>query len=149
MIDELELRKLIVEIGDRVDSPQPTPGITSQAVVTHIVDGDTLDVELRKTVRVRLLDCWAPESRTRNAEEKKRGLAAKDHLKRLVEPGDAVVVFIPASEAGDVSDVITMGRFLGRVYLPGVAADLSQLQRAAGHASATKGGPIVKTTGNE
>ena len=57
----------------------------------RVVDGDTIDakidlgfdVSVKK--RVRFLGVNAPESRTRDLEEKARGLAAKDRVKQLLE----------------------------------------------------------------
>ena len=59
-------------------------------VLDRVIDGDTIDVHidlgfevsLRKQ-RVRLAGIDTPESRTRNLEEKKLGLAAKERLKEL------------------------------------------------------------------
>ena len=61
-----------------------------QAELERVVDGDTVavpldlgfDVKLHKQ-RVRLHGIDTPESRTRNLEEKKLGLAAKERLKEL------------------------------------------------------------------
>ena len=55
----------------------------------RVIDGDTIDayidlgfsVKVKK--RIRLAGINTPESRTRDLEEKKRGLAAKDRLKCL------------------------------------------------------------------
>ena len=56
----------------------------------RVIDGDTIDVhidlgfEVQLTKqRVRLAGIDTPESRTRNLEEKKLGLAAKERLKEL------------------------------------------------------------------
>ena len=57
----------------------------------RVVDGDTIDakidlgfdVSVKK--RVRFMGVNTPESRTRDLEEKARGLAAKDRLKNLLE----------------------------------------------------------------
>jgi|TARA_R110002020_G_scaffold147506_3_gene322892 micrococcal nuclease len=57
----------------------------------RVVDGDTIDakidlgfdVSIKK--RVRFSGVNAPESRTRDLEEKARGLAAKDRVKQLLE----------------------------------------------------------------
>ena len=61
------------------------------AVVDRVVDGDTLDVTIDlgfhtyiKT-RVRMEGMNAPESRTRDLEEKERGLAAKARLQEIIE----------------------------------------------------------------
>ena len=60
------------------------------AVIDRVVDGDTIDVTIDlgfkvwKKMRVRMEGINTPESRTRDLEEKKRGLAAKDRLKEIL-----------------------------------------------------------------
>ena len=57
----------------------------------RVVDGDTIDayidlgfdVKIKK--RIRLMGINSPEARTRDLEEKARGLAAKDRLKAILE----------------------------------------------------------------
>ena len=56
---------------------QPSVGLTTKVLVTNIVDGDTVDVQIVKNIRVRLKDCWCPETRTRDLEEKETATAAK------------------------------------------------------------------------
>lgn len=64
---------------------------TYKAKVIKVIDGDTIDAMIdlgfdtwvSKTVRLNGIN--TPESRTRNAEEKKRGLAAKDRLIKILE----------------------------------------------------------------
>ena len=61
-----------------------------KAILRRIVDGDTLicDVDLGfkvyTTQRVRLWGINTPETRTRNLEEKKKGLAAKERLTEIM-----------------------------------------------------------------
>ena len=61
-----------------------------KAKLRRIIDGDTLvcDVDLGFKVyitqKVRLFGINTPESRTRNLEEKKRGLAAKERLSEII-----------------------------------------------------------------
>ena len=64
--------------------------VVYQAELERVVDGDTVDVTLDlgfdvklHKQRVRLHGIDTPESRTRNLEEKKLGLAAKERLKEL------------------------------------------------------------------
>ena len=51
-----------------------------------VVDGDTIDAQIdlgfdtHKVIRIRLVGINAPESRTRDLEEKTRGLAAKQFV---------------------------------------------------------------------
>jgi len=59
--------------------------------VNKVVDGDTVDVDIDlgfgiviKDERVRIMGIDTPESRTRDLEEKKFGLASKARLKELL-----------------------------------------------------------------
>jgi micrococcal nuclease len=60
--------------------------------ILKVVDGDTVDVDIDlgfgvwlKNERVRIMGIDTPESRTRDLEEKKYGLLAKEYLKQLLE----------------------------------------------------------------
>ena len=65
--------------------------------ILRVVDGDTVDVRIDlgfnvwHKCRVRLLGINAPESRTRDLEEKKYGLAAKDFLVKWTNAGELVL----------------------------------------------------------
>ena len=71
-----------------------------QAELDRVVDGDTVDVildlgfdvKLHKQ-RVRLAGIDTPESRTRDLEEKKFGLLAKDKLQTLLANGKVIKTF--------------------------------------------------------
>jgi len=61
------------------------------AEVIKVVDGDTVDARVDlgfdtwKKVRIRFLGINAPESRTKDLEEKKKGLAAKARVKEILK----------------------------------------------------------------
>ena len=61
------------------------------AKLDRVVDGDTVDAlvdlgfDTHKIIRIRLVGINAPESRTRDLEEKVRGLAAKARVKELLK----------------------------------------------------------------
>ena len=84
------------------------------AKLDRVVDGDTVDalVDLGfntwKKVRIRMHGMNAPESRTRNLEEKAKGIAAKVRLEELLESGR----FILQSMGGG-----KFGRCLGIIYV--------------------------------
>jgi|LULU01.1.fsa_nt_gb micrococcal nuclease len=86
------------------------------AKTLKVVDGDTVDAmvdlgfDTWKKVRIRLKGINAPESRTRDLEEKKRGLAAKMFLSNLLERNDSK--FILKSHG-----VGKFGRCLGEIIL--------------------------------
>jgi len=64
---------------------------TYEAKVVRVVDGDTIDAlidlgfNVHKKIRIRMVGINTPESRTRDLEEKKRGLAAKARLKEILK----------------------------------------------------------------
>jgi len=61
------------------------------AIVDRVVDGDTIDCTIDlgfhtwKKIRVRMEGINTPESRTRDLEEKERGLAAKVRLEEILK----------------------------------------------------------------
>ena len=69
---------------------------TYKIKLDRVVDGDTIDahidlgfdVSIKK--RIRFMGINTPESRTRDLEEKAKGLAAKDRLKQLLEGANEI-----------------------------------------------------------
>lgn len=103
--------------------------------VIKVVDGDTLDLEIDLgfdvsiNQRVRLYAINAPESRTRNREEKKRGLAAKARLKELCEEGGLLLKSYGKGK---------YGRILGELYVDG--CNINNILISEGHAVEYYGG---------
>ena len=64
------------------------------AELDRVIDGDTVDAiidlgfDTWKKTRIRFYGINTPESRTRDLEEKKRGLAAKDRLIEILKAND-------------------------------------------------------------
>jgi micrococcal nuclease len=64
---------------------------TYKIKLDRVIDGDTIDADIdlgfdiSVKKRIRLQGINAPESRTRDLEEKAKGLAAKDRLKAVLE----------------------------------------------------------------
>jgi endonuclease YncB( thermonuclease family) len=112
----------------------PSPGLTLDGKVVRVVDGDTIVVESRVRYHVRLIDCWAPESRTLDAAEKARGIASKARMIELTT-GQTLRVSIPLT--GDFTDATTMSRVLGRAWLED-GRELSEVMVAEGLATKTK-----------
>ena len=69
---------------------------TYKIKLDRVIDGDTIDayidlgfdVSVKK--RIRFVGINTPESRTKDLEEKARGLAAKDRLKNLLEGANEI-----------------------------------------------------------
>ena len=92
-----------------------------QAKLLRVVDGDTIDalidvgfdIWVKKRIRYMGLDTW--ESRTRDLDEKKKGLAAKARNKELLEGG----VFKLISHGTG-----KFGRVLGEIFVsPEIVGD--------------------------
>ena len=87
------------------------------AKLVRVVDGDTVDalVDLGfstfKKVRIRMMGINAPESRTRDLEEKAKGLAAKIRLEELLEEDKFVL---------ESHGVGKFGRCLGTLHVDDV-----------------------------
>ena len=117
--------------------PRPKGGTVHQTRFIRAIDGDTIEVEVYYTIRVRLLDCWAPENhRTNVPGEKERGIASKANLESYAKPGDTGVVFVPAGV--DHSDALSLNRHLGYVWLDDYHGSLNEIQVRDGHATVNK-----------
>ena len=93
--------------------------------VTKVVDGDTIDVlldmgfDIKYKSRVRLFGIDTPESRTRNKEEKIRGLISKAYLKDAIKKAKKLTIKThKGSETGK------FGRILGEVFADGININL-------------------------
>ena len=88
---------------------------TYKAKLDRVIDGDTIDVDIdlgfdiQIKKRVRFAGINTPESRTRDLEEKARGLAAKDRVKAILAENPTFT--LQSNEVGKY------GRVLGLIYL--------------------------------
>ena len=110
------------------------------AKLQRVVDGDTCDALIdlgfdtwvKKRIRFYGVDTW--ESRTRNLEEKKKGLAAKEFTKDLLENSDEGKFLLKSHGVGKY------GRVLGELFVKGHDTSVNELLKENGHASAYDGG---------
>tara|TARA_B100000287_G_scaffold7774_1_gene7653 strand:- start:38 stop:448 length:411 start_codon:yes stop_codon:yes gene_type:complete len=100
--------------------------------VTRVVDGDTVDVDIDlgfgmiyKKQRVRMKGIDTPESRTRDLEEKKFGLASKAFLKEQLKDQEIELVS---------HDKGKFGRILGELFIGSSAYSVNQLMIDNHHA---------------
>jgi micrococcal nuclease len=95
--------------------------------IDRVVDGDTVDVDidlgfgiwLRKE-RVRLYGIDTPESRTRDLEEKKYGLAAKSYVQSFLPVGSMQTLRTKKDDKGK------FGRILGEFVVYDAVTDSSR-----------------------
>jgi len=119
------------------------------AIVDRVVDGDTIECTIDlgfhtwKKVTVRMEGINAPESRTRNLEEKERGLAAKARLQEILELNNNKCIL-------QVSGLGKFGRALATVHVTSLSPipddtaitliNVNQQLIAEGHAVSYDGG---------
>jgi micrococcal nuclease len=107
----------------------PSPNWIYNAEVKRVVDGDTVDVLVdvgfgvtmgttRKPLRLRLIGIDAPETRTRDLDEKKAGLNTKAWLHEKVA-GKSIVIKTSKGSG-------KYGRWLAEIFLPGEEISLNQ-----------------------
>ena len=111
----------------------PAPALHVPCEVVEVYDGDTLTVRISLDVRVRLLDCWAPELK---GEQREHGERSRNALRGMLPVGSRGVLSVPFGEADRLDDVLTFGRVLGRIWTDD--GDVSRRLRDAGAAFETK-----------
>ena len=102
--------------------------------LVRVVDGDTCDamidlgfnVWVKNRIRFMGVDAW--ESRTRNKEEKVKGLAAKAYVKDLLENSDDGKFSIISHGVGKY------GRVLCEIFVYGHEKSVNELLKEIGHA---------------
>ena len=110
------------------------------AKLQRVVDGDTCDALIdlgfdtwvKKRIRFKGVDTW--ESRTRNKEEKVKGLAAKAYTKDLLENSDEGKFVLKSYGLGKY------GRVLAELYVKGHEKSVNDLLVENGHAYEYEGG---------
>ena len=108
--------------------------------LVRVVDGDTADamidlgfnVWVKNRIMFMGVDAW--ESRTRNKEEKVKGLAAKAYVKDLLENSDDGKFSIISHGTGKY------GRVLGELFVKGHDKSVNELLKENGHAYEYDGG---------
>lgn len=132
---------LALLIGMVPIKPLPEPRIVIGACqIDRVIDADTVDLRVSRVVRVRFLDCWAPEThKTKHPSEKHLGELAEQHLLSLIGTETACRLEILPDGDEDIGDGLTFGRIVGNVYLEsGDGRHLGEILNADGVTFATK-----------
>ena len=106
----------------------------------RVVDGDTCDALIdlgfntwvKKRIRFKGVDTW--ECRTRDLDEKKKGLAAKAFTRDLLENSDDGKFALRSHGVGKY------GRVLGELFVKGETKSVNDLLLENGHAYEYEGG---------
>ena len=116
-----------------------------RAKLDRVIDGDTVDalidvgfdIWFKKRIRFKGIDTW--ESRTRNLDEKKKGLAAKKRLEELLLEVSSKPGYFRIRSYG----LGKYGRVLGEIFImdeAGVQWNINDTLITEGHAYVYEGG---------
>ena len=116
-----------------------------RAKLERVVDGDTVDALIdlgfdtwvKKRIRYKGIDTW--ESRTKDLDEKKLGIAAKERNKELLESVSSKSGYFRLKSYG----VGKYGRVLGELFIKdneGIEYNINQTLIDEGHAYEYEGG---------
>ncbi len=113
---------------------KPEAGMCLPGTIVAITDGDTLKVEIKLHVNVRLLDVWAPELK------QDRGPESRDKLMKYI--GHDCLCEIPGGSAKHLGQLMSFGRVLGRIWVDNEESSLNELQVKNEVASTTRHGKL-------
>ena len=113
-----------------------------KCTIVKVIDGDTVDVDIDlgfgvwlKKQRIRFYAIDTPESRTRDLEEKARGLASKKYFTEIVTKWvEEDLLFLHTKKKGKY------GRYLGVLYSPAHGTNINDLLIEEGYAVEYYGG---------
>lgn len=148
MKTELAIFGIVTALAIGIPAPvdtAPPEGLTLPGKIVEVHDGDTVTVEVTTRLRVRLIDCWAPEVMTdrrvppaEQAAAKAAGNASREHLQQMVSRSPSCRLHIPRT-GDDIGDMTSMGRVLGKIWLDDDATrSVSERMVSSGHAMKTK-----------
>ena len=112
---------------------------TYKAILDRVVDGDTVDAlidlgfdtHVKKRIRLYGMDAW--ESRTRDKEEKVKGLAAKARLIQILDENENEFILVSHG-------VGKFGRCLGELFITSDSDSINNQLVLEGHAKKYNGG---------
>jgi endonuclease YncB( thermonuclease family) len=89
------------------------PGLMIPVEYIRAVDGDTVEVEIRRTFHIRLRDINVAERDTNE------GIEATEFVNTVMNFCDDILVFIPTNDPVKLMDITSFERIVGDIYLNG------------------------------
>jgi endonuclease YncB( thermonuclease family) len=94
-------------------SENPEPGLIIPVGFLRAVDGDTIEVEVRRKFKVRLRDIDVVE------KHESKGQEATDFVSHVLGFADSIMVFIPTNDPDKLMDITSFERLVGDIYVKG------------------------------
>ena len=93
------------------NTPSLEPGLTIPVEYVRAVDGDTIEVEIRRKFHMRLRDINVAEKDT------DEGVEATEYVDGILCDGETILVFIPTNSPDKLMDITSFERIVGDVYV--------------------------------
>lgn len=90
------------------------PGVILRVKVNRVIDGDTVEVEIKRTFHVRFRDFNAPEL------SDLEGNAYKEKLQKILSEAEEVVIYIPSNDDVRLMDVNSFNRIVADLFVDGI-----------------------------
>lgn len=115
----------------------PETGITVDAVVERVKDGDTIEVSVTRKFSVRLM-LQNKENLMFNTPSIKteEGKKAKEQLEKLIPNGKEIILFVPTHHNQNLMDFSTFNRILAEIWVDGECVPCTMVK--GGYASLVK-----------
>ena len=101
------------------------PGLMLPVDYVRTVDGDTVEVEIKRKFKVRLRDINIAEKNT------KKGKEASNFVDLVLSFGNDILVFIPTNNPDKLMDITSFERIVGDIYVK--EENLADLLRNKGY----------------
>jgi hypothetical protein len=118
-VDQLTAAPPAVAIKPATPAQAPPIGMTFPGKILSAHDADSLIVEVRMTLHLRLDGCWAPEIDSKDPIERQIAIEGRDYIRAIGLQRDCIVSipFHDRNNAVHMADSLTMERWLSRVWL--------------------------------
>lgn len=125
-------------------APFPPTGLCVRAEFVKARDGDTIEVRMQGsayTFALRLIDCWCPETDSRDPAQKAIGLKGKEFTTEQCRKG-WLTVFVPLKATDYPLKSLTFDRVPAWIYVGDERTTLNEQLVKAGLASTQKNKPL-------
>lgn len=115
----------------------PGTGVTIDAVVERVKDGDTIEVSVTRKFSVRLMLLNKENLMFNTASIKtEEGKKAKEQLEKMIPSGKEIIMFVPTHHNQNLMDFSTFNRILAEIWVDGECVPCTMVK--GGYASLVK-----------
>ena len=100
-------------------------GLTTEVDYVRAVDGDTVELKIERTFKVRIRDIDAIELKQEGGKE------ARDFVDNLLSQARTIKIFVPSNDPHKLMDIHSFERLVADVYVDG--CNLATMLRTAGY----------------